>query len=274
MVPIIPLGEELGLEDDCIFRVRREGQTYRVVLRRDSRGDTIEHEYHQRINAAIKEKNEEMIDSITDDLYNIICFELSTFYPPNSSPERTEMQTLQAYVPTEELGFEFCTRNENLGIQRSKIDGRPSPFGLLLRNFNCNINVYSASSVKIISTLQEGRIFKVSHGTSIMCAKLAGFSPNLRQLKREIDVLNSLSQVTLPLHVPKLLGLVRADDSDSVIGFLMDYINDTEPLSTSIEHSYWTRAERIAVADELAERFHSFIALVLSGATLNHKMCL
>ncbi|KAI9824721.1 MAG: hypothetical protein M1819_000816, partial [Sarea resinae] len=91
-----------------------------------------------------------------------------------------------------------------------------------------HLPIYCLSEVKVLQRMLPTRIYKVEVDGQLLCCKVA--DRRFPEISKEIETLHKLKELdmTNPIRIPKLRGLVVTEDKKSVVGFLMDFIDTSE----------------------------------------------
>ena len=218
---------ESGIQDDCRVTFKCNGRLFEILLAIGSPNGSIEREYLRRLDDPLKSKDEERVEEIYDELIDLLATLCQPFFKEFAGAQHSQClyPALYHLLYFEVVRLCLRTAQGKAELQLEDVPHLSIPNNFYLRN--SNQPCFLPSKIEVLLTLKQETVFKVSIQGSTMCAKVVGYRNYTRSLQREIDILQRVSEAksNLQLHVPTLLGLiVLEEDTNQVIGFLMEYI--------------------------------------------------
>ncbi|KAF2761317.1 hypothetical protein EJ05DRAFT_497869 [Pseudovirgaria hyperparasitica] len=216
-----------GRDSDCTVRLKSNNTLFEVLLSTESPKTSIEYRYLQRIS----DQDETLVDQAFEDLYDELSLLILPYIEVASVQEETppvRSQTLHDVLHPSKMRFclrtndgqaTLCPKPESPTLEASDA-WQPH-----IKEF-AGLPVFVSSEIEVLKVLQMDRAFKVSKDGTTFCAKISRGLSDRHSMSREIACLHRLREAGItPLRYPTIHGLVVRDDhNESVVGFVMEYI--------------------------------------------------
>lgn len=260
---------ESGVQDDCKITFKCNNKHFIILLSVHSPVDSIERNYLDRLNSPLISRDEEKLDEIYEELTDLLaglCQPMFKEYATIVSEPRHPRPTLYdlLYLEVLQLHLNTIEGNAVLHLQHGPVVSAPNSFRF--RNENLKLPILKPSEIGVLDVLQKDTVFKVLVEGSVRCAKVIGHQHSTKSIQREISSMERISAAKLcpRLRTPTLLGFISSeeDDSASILGFLMEYI-DPGPPFLSLEIDSIPRIKRAAWAKQIRHELKKLHAIGL-----------
>ena len=229
--PVIDVEEQrYGIDQPCDFSLLCNDRRFLVRLSQDALScDSIRHFFLRKIDAAEKIENYAEVAAILDDIEKVILKICPPYLKDLHIKRQHSNRTLHSLCAPPAMVFELVTINGEARLEPGVIEQPPfRPRIDLDPALSAATPAFRSSEIVVLEELYSARVTRVLVNGQEYCCKIGkAYYPDLI---RELPVMSRIANYgqNTKLRVPILRGLVKPEDDENSMGYLMDYIR-TKP---------------------------------------------